>query len=121
MDVQYWIIVSGSASLASPPLLDSKALLSEFDIFATSARGSCGVDPQPVKVTFSASSMGVWLHGERKRVVFSRSLMFSTFAMLHFITFTVRGGGTDPALMRTRKGLQTASGVFKGIIAPSSA
>ena len=124
MDVRYWIIVSGSASLASPPLLlDSKALRSEFDNFATSARGSCGVDPGPVPlriVTFSVSSKGDRLHGERKRVVLSRSLMFSTFAMLHFMTLTVRGGGTDLALMRARKGLQAERGVFEGI-APSSA
>ena len=124
MDVRYWIAVSGSAALASPPFLsDSKVLRSEFDIFATIARGSCGVDPGPVPlriVTFSASSMGVSLHGVRKRVVFSRSFMFSTFAMLHFTTLTVRGGGTDVALMRPRKRTLGATGVFNGI-GPSSA
>ena len=64
----FWIVVSGSAALARPPLLlDSKALRSEFDIFATSARGSCRVDPGPVPlrmVTLSASSMGVWLNSD---------------------------------------------------------
>ena len=126
MDVQYWIVVSlaGSATPVSPPLLsDSKALRSEFDIFATSARGSCGVDPGLVSLrimTFSASSMGDSLYGVRKRLVFSRSLMFSTFAMLRFTDLTVRGGGTDVALIRPRKGSPRATGVFKGI-APSSA
>ena len=63
MDVQYRIfgaVVSSSASvaLASPPLPpDSKSLRSESDIFATSARGSSGVDPTSV-VTLSVSSMG---------------------------------------------------------------
>ena len=41
IDVQYWISGAASAELASPPLpSDSKALRSESDIFATSARGS---------------------------------------------------------------------------------
>ena len=52
MDILYRIsgdVVSGSAVLASPYLpSDSKALCSDFDIFATSARGSCGVDPGSV-------------------------------------------------------------------------
>ena len=54
MDVQYQISggiasSSESAALASPSLpSDSKALRSVFDIFATRARGSCGVDPGPV-------------------------------------------------------------------------
>ena len=68
MDVPYLIsgdVVSGSAALASPDLpSDSKALRSDSDIFATSARGSCGVDPGPVPlktVIFSTSSMGDWL------------------------------------------------------------
>ena len=102
-------------------LLDSKALRSESDIFATSTRGSCGVDPGPLplRIVTPTSSMGVWLHGVRKRVVFSRSLMFSTFAKLHFRAFTVRGGGTDLVFMRARKGLQASRGVFEGI-APSS-
>ena len=78
MDVRYRIsgdVVSlpGSAALASPPLLaDSKTLRSESDIFATRARGSCGVDPGPVRLkiaNFSASSMGDWLYGVRKRLV----------------------------------------------------
>ena len=55
-------IVSGSAALASPPLPpDSKALRSESDIFATRARGFCGVDPGPVRLriaTLSVSPMG---------------------------------------------------------------
>ena len=120
MDVQYWIVVSGSATLTRPPLLlDSKALRPEFDIFAASARGSCGVDPGPVPlriVSVSASSMGVWLNGERKRVVLSRSLMFSSFAML---CLTVREGSTDLDLMRPRKG-SPVTGFFERI-APSSA
>ena len=125
MNVRYWIFESGSAALVSSPLpSDSKALRSESDIIATSARGSCWVDPGPVPlriVTFSASSMCDWLYGVRKRVVLSRSLMFSTFPMLRFTVWAVRGGGTDPTLMRPRKGSPTgAKGVFEGI-APSSA
>ena len=127
IDLQYRIsgsAVSGSAELASPPLSsDSKALRSESDIFATSARGSCGVDPGPIPlriVTFSASSMGDWLYGVRKRVVLSRSMTFSTFAMLRFTVLVVRGGGTDPILMRPKKGSPGAIGAFEGI-APSSA
>ena len=124
MDVRYWIVVSGSAAFASLPLLlDSKALCLEFDNFATSARGSCGVDPGPVPlriITFSASFMGVWLYGVRKRAMHSRSLMFSTFAMLRFTDLTVRGGGTELALMRPRNRSLGVTGVFEGI-APSSA
>ena len=124
MDVRHWIVVSGSAALVSPHLAsDSKAHRSaESDIFATSARGSCGVDPGPAPlriVNFSASSMGVWLDGVRKRVVLSRSFMPSTFAMLRFTTLTVRGGGTDLALMRPMKGSPGVTGIFKGM-APSS-
>ena len=126
MDVPYWIsgdVVSGSA-LASPPLpSDSNALRSESDIFATSARGSCGVDPGPVPLRiliFSASSMGDWLFGVRKRLVLSPPLMFSTFEMLRFTALTVRGGGTDLALIRPRNGSLGVTGVFNGI-PPSSA
>ena len=50
----------------------------------------------------------------------SRSLMFSTFAMLLFTVSTVRGGGTDLILMRPRNGLPGATGVVDGS-APSSA
>ena len=120
MDIRYWIsedAVSGSALASLPLPSDSKALRSESDIFATSARGSCGVDPGPIPlriVNFSASSMSDWLYGVRKRVVPVRSLMFSTFAMLRFTVLAVRGGGTDLALMRPRKG-SSAIGVFKGI------
>jgi hypothetical protein len=97
MDVRYRIsgvaVSSGSAALASPPLPpDSKALRSESNIFATRARGSCGVDPMPVRlriVTLSASPMGAWLYGVRKRLVLVRSLMFSTFAMLCFTDLIV--------------------------------
>ena len=117
-------IVSDSAAFASPPLLpDSKSLRSEFDIFARSAKGSSGVDPGRVPlglVTLSASSIGAWLCGVRNRLVLSRSLMFSTFAMLRFTFLTVRGGGTDPTLMRPRKGSPGTTGLFEGI-APSSA
>ena len=89
MDVPYRTpghVVSGSAALASPTLpSDSKALRSGSDIFATSASGSCGVDPGPVPlrivVIFSASSMGDLLFDVRKRLVLPRSLMFSNFAM----------------------------------------
>jgi hypothetical protein len=81
------------AALASPLLSpDSKALRSESDIFATSARGSCGVEPGPVRlriVTLSASAMGDWLYGVRKRLVLVGSLMSSTFAMLRFTVLTV--------------------------------
>jgi hypothetical protein len=120
MDVPYWIsggVVLGSAAFTSPTLpSDSKVLRSESDIFAMSARGSCGVDPGPVPlriVTFSASSMGDWLYGVRKRLVLLRSLMFSNFVMLRFTTLTVRGGGTDLALMRPRKGSPGVTGVFE--------
>jgi hypothetical protein len=126
-DVRYWIsedVVSDSAALASPPLpSDSKALRSESDIFATSARGSCGVDPGPVPlriITLSASPMGDSLYGVRKRLVLSPSLMFSSVAMVHFTVSTIRGGGTDLALIRPRKGSPGVTGVFEGI-APSSA
>ena len=124
MDVRYWIVVSGSAALASSPLpSDSKVLRSESDIFATSAKGSCGVDPGPVplrKITVSASPMGDWLYGVRKRLVLSLLLMFSTFIMLRFTAVTVRGGGTYLAFMRPRKGSPAVIGVFEGM-APSSA
>ena len=111
------------ASPLAPLPLDSKALGSKSVIFATSARGSCGVDLGPVPlriVTFSVSSMGDWLYGVRWRVIHSQSLMFSTFAMLHFQVLAVRGGGTDRILMRPRKGLTGATSVFEGS-APSSA
>ena len=67
MDVRYRIFgdvvsLAGSAALAGPPLpLDSKALRSESDIFATRAKGSCGVDPGPVRlrmVILTALPMG---------------------------------------------------------------
>ena len=80
---------------ASPPLLpDSKTLRSESDNFATSARGSCGVDPGPVQlriVTLSVSLMGDWSYGVRKRLrlVGSFKLMSSAFAILSFIALTV--------------------------------
>ena len=72
MDVQYQIpdtegVVLGSATSPTLPS-DSIALRSESDIFATSARGSCAVDPGPVPlriVTFSVSSMGDSLYGVR--------------------------------------------------------
>ena len=108
---------------SAPLLPNSKALRSESDIFATSASGFCGVDPGPAplrKVTFSASSKGDWQCSVRKRLVLSRSLMFSTFAMLPFRVLTVRGGGTDLTLMRPMKGSLGVTGVFEGI-APSSA
>ena len=118
------VVVPGSVALASPPLLpDTKSLLSESDIFATRARGSCGVDPGPVPlriVTLSVSSMGDWLYDVRKRLVLSRSLMFSMVAMQRFTDLAVRGGGTDPILMRPRKGSPGETGVFEGS-APSSA
>ena len=127
MDVPYRIpggIVSGSAVFASPPFLpDSNSLLSESDIFATSARGSCDVDPGPVPsiiAILSVSSMGDWLYGVRKRLVLSRSLMFSTFAILHLTVLAVRGGGTELSLMRPTKGSPGTIGVLEGI-APSSA
>ena len=126
MDIPYRIsedVVSGSVVLASLPFpSDSKALRWESDIFATRARGTCGVDPGPVPLrmlTFSASSMGNWLYGVRKIVAFVH-LMFSTSVMLRFTFFTVRGGGTDLALTRPRKGSAGVTGVLEGI-APSSA
>ena len=110
MDVPYRIpggVVSGSAAFACPLLPESKSLLSESDIFATSARGSCGVDPGPVPlrivVTFSALSMADLLYDVRKRLVLPRSLIFSNFAMQRFTVLAMRGGGTDPTSMRPRK------------------
>ena len=129
MDVQYRIsagIVSDSAELvlASPPLpSDSKALRSEADIFATSTKGSSGVDPGPVPlriVILSASSMGSWLNDVRKRLVLVLSFMFSTFVMAHFTALVLRGGGTDLTLIRPTKTLLRVAGVFEGM-APSSA
>ena len=93
MDVQYRISVSGSAALASPPPPpDSKALRSESDIFATSAKGPCGVEPGPVRLrmgTLSSSTMGDWLYGVRKRLVLVRSSMFSIFAMQRLTALAV--------------------------------
>ena len=124
MEVPYRISeddVSGSAALASPlgALLpsNSKALRSESDIFATSARGSRGVDPGPVPlriVTFFASRMGDWLYGVRK-IEACVHLMFSTSAMQPFTALTVLGGGTDFALMRPRKGSPAVTGLLEGI------
>ena len=128
IDVRYRIpgaIVSGSAALAlvSPPFpSDSKVIRSESDIVATRARGSCGVDPGPVPlriVIFSASPMGDSLYGVRKSLLLVLSLMFSTFAILHFTASALRGGGTDRALMRPRNTSPGVTGVFKGM-APSS-
>jgi hypothetical protein len=117
-------VVSGSVALATPPLpSDSKALLSESDIFATSASGSSGVDPGPVSlriVNLSRSLMGDSLYDVRNRLVLILSLMFSTFAMLPFTALALRGGGTNLILMRPRKGSLGATGVFEGI-GPSSA
>ena len=46
-----WKCSISSAALASPLLLpDSKSFLSDSDIFAASARGSCGVDPCPIRL-----------------------------------------------------------------------
>ena len=127
MNARYRIsggVFSGSAALASPLLpSDSKALRSESDIFATRARGCCGVDPRPIQLrilNLSVSRMGDSLYDERKRLVFVRSSMFSVFAMLRFTALIVWGGGTDIALMRPRKGSPGTTGVFEGI-APSSA
>ena len=125
MDVPYLMSVSdsSSAALAILPLpSDSKVLRSESDIFATSARGSSGVDPGPVPlraISLSAPPMGDLLNGVRKRVVLSPSLIFSTFTILDFTVLASRGGGTDLTLIRPRKALPGA-GVFEGI-APSSA
>ena len=117
-------VVSGSAALASPPLLpDSKSLRSESDIFATRARGSCGVDPGPVPLrilTLSVSSIGDWLFNVRNRLVLSRFSMFSMFAMHRLTVLAVRGGGTDVYLMRPRKESPGDTGVFERS-APSSA
>ena len=123
MDVPYRTPggVVGSALFACPP--DSKSLLPESDIFATSARGSCRVDPGPVPlriVTFSASSMGDLLYDVRKRLVLPRSLIFPNFAMQRFTVSADRGGGTDPTLMRPTKGSPGETAVLEGI-APSSA
>jgi hypothetical protein len=95
MDVRYRIpggFVSDSALVSPTFLPDSKVLRSESDIFATSARGSCGVDPGPVRlriVTLSVSVMGDWLYSVRKRLVHVGSPMSSTLAMLCFTALTV--------------------------------
>jgi hypothetical protein len=96
MNVRYRIsgsVVSDSAALASPPLSpDSKVRRSESDILATRASGSCGVDPGPVQLRIailSASPMGDWLQGVRKRLVLVRSLMSSIFAMQRFTALAV--------------------------------
>ena len=105
-------VMLDSAAFASPPLLsDSKALLSESDIFATSARGSCDVDPGPVPsrmVILSALPIGDLLNDVRNREVLVPFLMFSTFAMPHFTPLALRGGGTDLTLMRPTKTLPGA-------------
>ena len=49
----------------------------------------------------------------------SRSLMFSTVAMLHFTVLVVRGGGMDIALIRPKKGSPVA-GFLQGITPSSS-
>ena len=103
MYVRYWfseVVVS----LAGPPLSpDSKALRSESDIFAMRAKGLCGMDPGPVRlrmVTLSASPMGDWLYGVRKRLILVRSLIFSTFVMLRFTALTSGDlGNSDLALL----------------------
>ena len=96
MNVQYRISgddVLDSATVGSSPLPpDSKALRSESEISATRARGSCGVNPGPVRVrivNLSVSRMGDWLYGVRKRLVLVRSSMFSTFAILCFTALAV--------------------------------
>ena len=122
MDLRYWTVASGTVALASS-LVPSKALRSKSDIFATSAKGSCGVDPGPVplrKIILSASFMGDWLYRVRKRLVLSPPLMLSTFVMQRFTVSVMRGGGTEFALIRPRKGSPGVTGDFEGI-APSSA
>ena len=96
MDVRYPIsgaVDYGPSALASPSLpSDSKALRSESDIFATRARGSCGVDPGPVGLRISilsASPMGDRLYSVRKRLVLMLSSIFSAFAILRFTALTV--------------------------------
>ena len=96
MDIRYRIsgsFISDSAALVSSPLPpDSKVLRPESDIFATSARGSCGVDPGPIRLrmlTLSASPMGNWPFGVRKRLVLALSFMFSIFAMQYFTALAV--------------------------------
>ena len=121
MDIRYRI--SGLGGIVTLRVLpDSKALL-----LATSAKGSCGVDPGPVRlrlniVTLSASPMGDLPHGVRKRLVLVGSLIPSTSAILCFTALAVKGGGTDLALMRPTKGspARGAAGAFERI-APSSA
>ena len=89
--------ISGGAlfglALASLPLpSDSKTLRSESDIFATSAKGSCGMDPGPVRLRIeilSASPMDDSLYGVRNRLVLVRSLMSSIFAMQRFTALAV--------------------------------
>jgi hypothetical protein len=63
--------------------------------------------------------MGDSLYGVRKILMLSRSLIFSNFAMLRFTALALRGGGTNLAMMRPKKGSPGATGVFEGI-APSS-
>ena len=80
------------------------------------------MDPGPVRLKIailSGSPMGDWLYGVRKRVVFAH-LMFSTSAMPPFTPLTLRGGGTDLALMRPRKGSPAVTGVLEGIALSSA-
>ena len=88
LDIRYRV-----SALLSPPFTpDSKALRSEFDILATKAKGSCGVDPGPVRlrlITLTALSNGDWLYGVKKRLVLVQSLMFSTFAMVRLTAWAV--------------------------------
>jgi hypothetical protein len=107
----------------SPLPSDSKAFRSESESFATRATGSCGMDPIPVcwrMATLRFSSMGDWLDGVRKSLVRVWSSKFSAFARRRFTDFTTRGGGTDVALTRPRKGSPGVTAVFEGMI-PSSA
>ena len=49
----------------SPLSPDFKALLSEFDIFETSVRGSCGADPGPERLRIATlSAWPVWCKEE---------------------------------------------------------
>ena len=96
MDVRYRIsggVVSDSAALASSHIRpDSKSLRSESDIFATRARGFCGVDPGPVRLRIAilpSSPMDDLLDGVRKRLVLIRSLMSSAFAIVCFTVLAV--------------------------------
>ena len=129
MDIRYQICASGgvvlssseltaippdfSGSATAPPLLSDIKVhrsKSEIGVFEMKARGSCGVDPGPVRlrVTLSAS-MGDWLYRVRKRVVPTKSSMFSTYGFYTFGGVIVRGQHRSSTLGKDHREQQVYS------------